>query len=96
MLKGEPMKLVSVLLLLGSFAAQAQVTVDKMTCAQAQAYSEANGRYWVDAGPDGAIPIYPTYTLETVNCGGRTTTTPELRRTLDNPECIVSWYCKSY
>lgn len=87
---------VSAILLSISFAASAQVTVDQMTCAQAQAYVAEHERYYKDAGIDGAIPIYPVYSLEKANCGGKTTTTPQMERTLDNPDCILGWYCKSY
>lgn len=90
------MKLVLTALLLFGFAASAQTTVDKMTCAAAQEFAGKHGRYYVDGGPDGAIPIYPAFSLDKLNCSGRTLVRPEMRRTLDNPNCPVSWYCMSY
>ena len=94
------MKLLLVASLLSLFfacAASAEVpTVEHMTCRQAQAYADKYGRYWKDAGVDGAIPIYPVTGLRKANCGGRTTTTPQWEQTLDNRHCIVGWYCRSY
>jgi hypothetical protein len=86
------------LLLSYGFAASAQrvVTVEHMTCEQAQNYAKTYKRYWKDAGPDGAIPIYPVYQLDNVNCGGRTYTRPQMERTLDDAHCIVGYYCNSY
>ena len=86
---------VSVLMSFG-FAASAHVTVDQMTCAQAQHYAVAHGGYYKDAGPDGAIHIYPVSTLEKVNCVGKNSVAPQWESTLDNPQCILSWYCKSF
>ena len=78
------------------FAASAHTPVEQMTCAHAQAYAEKHGMYWKDAGPDGQIPIYPVYTLEKANCGGRTMTSAQMEQTLDVDDCIVGWYCRSY
>lgn len=75
--------------------ARGPVTIDRMTCKEAYAYATKYGRYWKNMGPDGAIPIYPVHSLEKVNCGGRTGTSPIIERTRDRRDCIVGWYCRS-
>lgn len=87
---------VSAILFSVSLSAAAQVTVDQMTCEQAQAYSAKHGRYYKNGGVDGPIPIYPTYTLDKINCTGKTLVSAQTERTLDVADCILSWYCRSY
>jgi hypothetical protein len=70
-------------------------TVEHMSCSAAQAFVAKHGRYYKDMGVDGAIPIYPAQSLQKANCGGRTMTSPQMERTLDNKHCIVSWYCRA-
>lgn len=79
-----------------SASAHSVVTVEHMTCQQAENYVKHFGRYWKDAGPDGAIPIYPVYTLENIKCTGKVTVTAQTERTLDDANCVVGYYCKSY
>jgi hypothetical protein len=49
--------LLAALLLIWS-SAVAQVTVDQMTCAEAQRYAHRHGRIYVKS-PDGPLPVYP-------------------------------------
>lgn len=89
-------KMILALLCVSGFAANAGLTVDTKTCAQAQAYVAKHGRYYLNAGQDGAIPIYPIYTKDTIKCTGRSLVTQEVVSTSDNPHCSIGFYCLSY
>ncbi len=53
------------------FSAVAQVTVDQMTCAQAQRFVQQNGRIYAKS-PAGPLPVYPISSIWTTpSCAGR-------------------------
>ena len=71
------------------------VTVDHMTCSEAQAYTLKYKRYYKNMGPDGAIPIYPVLTIPELKVG-KCFVAPIVERTANNAHCIVGYYCNSF
>lgn len=91
------MKYFALLALLVSVSASAQSnppTVDTMTCAQAQRYAVKNKHYWKKAAGNDIVPIYPIVPLQKLQCPTRQYAAPIAEETLDNPECVLTWYCK--
>lgn len=87
--------LVAVLLLSAApFAAFAQTTVDRMTCAQAIRQVEAHGMYWVDTKYDGPIPITNISPLSNPpNCKMKEHYTYIVVATRDSNSCHIGYVC---
>lgn len=76
-------------------AARGPVTVDRLTCGQAQAVVAKYHTYWKNVGADGAVRIYPVAPRETLLCKGRESAAPVVESTRDNSQCVVGWYCRA-
>lgn len=76
---------------LPSLAHRRVVTVDQMTCPQAQAYAAQYGRYYKRASGQ-VIPIYGFVTSRN-SCGFRYVAYPLLERTADGRRCVVAYRC---
>lgn len=77
-------------------AAQAQTTSEQMTCAQAVATYERNGRIYVRTRSGTVIPIYqpaPVSQRSQVFCRPRETRTRYNVRTSDKRHCTIGYYC---
>jgi hypothetical protein len=74
-------------------AASAQVTVDQMTCAQAQTFVHRNGRIYAPS-PAGPLPAYPIWSVwSTPYCPGRQLIWPQTYVTRDGVQCTVGYMC---
>jgi hypothetical protein len=74
-------------------SAVAQVTVDQMTCAQAQRFVHQNGRIYAKS-PAGPLPAYPISSIWTTpSCAGRQMIWPQTYATRDGVQCTVGYTC---
>jgi hypothetical protein len=78
--------------------AQAQVTSDQMTCSQAVATYERNGRIYVRTRSGTVLPIYrgvPVSRKSQLNCQRRwSQRTPYNVRTKDARNCTIAYVCQ--
>jgi hypothetical protein len=75
------------------FSAVAQVTVDQMTCLEAQRFVHRHGRAYTKS-PDGPLPAYPISSVWTPPyCPGRQLIWPQSYVTRDGVQCTVGYTC---
>ncbi len=79
-----------------SATAQAQTTSEQMTCQQAVATYERNGRIYIRTRSGTVLPIYrpaPVSQRSRVNCRPRENRTRYNVRTSDKRHCTIGFYC---
>lgn len=79
-----------------SGAAQAQTTSEQMTCQQAVATYERNGRIYIRTRSGTVLPIYrpvPVSQRSRVYCRPRENRTRYNVRTSDKRHCTIGFYC---
>ncbi len=81
-------------------SAQAQVTADQMTCAEAVATYERNGRIYVRTGSGAVLPIYdgvPVSQKSKLRCNSADESRQRYNvRTNDARYCTISYVCRAY
>ena len=87
-----PVLFALIAIVLSSPIAQAQVPVQRKTCAAAQQEVARSGRYYKIANGRDVVPIYPVYT-DPGYCSMYETAYTRRERTLDNPRCLVGYTC---
>lgn len=83
----------AVVAVLTSSSALAQVSVDEMTCAQAQRYVQQHGRIYVRS-PVGPLPVFPLASVSTTPyCGSQWVLWHNRYVTRDGVYCTVGYSC---
>lgn len=70
------------------------LSVDQMTCAQAQASVKKTADYWKFVGND-LIHIYPVKQLEDLRCKTKEFAAPIFETVIDEEICVLGFYCRS-